>query len=71
MKKMSLMTAALLTFAGQALAAPAGEASSSGLMTWMFFAFFALILVTQLLPGLLMLGAALKGLFSPTVKQLR
>ncbi|WP_305044578.1 hypothetical protein [Geoalkalibacter sp.] len=71
MKKISMMTAALLTVAGQALAAPAGEASSSGLMTWMFFAFFALILVAQLVPGLLMLGAALKGLFSPAAKQLR
>lgn len=63
MKKLQWILIALLTYAGQALAGSAESQAQPGLLIWIFCAFGALILATQLIPGMLLLGAAFKGLF--------
>ena len=66
MKTLQLTLATLLASISPALAAPATGASDSGLATWLFIGFFALIVVAQLVPGLLLAVSMLKGLFAPS-----
>lgn len=52
----------LFAFSSPALAA-AGEGEQMSLLVKLFLGFFGLIVATQLVPGLVMLTAMLKGLF--------
>jgi phosphoglycerol transferase MdoB-like AlkP superfamily enzyme len=63
MKTLHLTIAALLAPAAQAFAA-SGANQDSGLLTWLFLGFFALIIVAQFVPGLLVIGSVIKGLAS-------
>lgn len=64
MKTLQLTLATLSATVSPALATPAASSSDSGLMTWLFIGFFALIVVAQLVPGLLLVGSVIKGLLS-------
>ncbi len=63
MKTLHLTVAAFLVSAGHAFAA-SGVPQDSGLLTWLFLGFFALIIVAQFVPGLLVVGSVIKGLAS-------
>jgi hypothetical protein len=63
MKNRIMTTVMLLVGAGTAFAAAGEEISGASLITKIFLGFFALIVATQLIPGLIMLGSLLKGLF--------
>jgi len=52
-----------LATAGTAWAASGAESEGNGLLVTSFLAFGALIIVLQLLPGLMLFGAMIKGLF--------
>ncbi|KIH77972.1 hypothetical protein SAMN05660860_02368 [Geoalkalibacter ferrihydriticus] len=65
MKTMLMTLTTLLISAGSALAAPgSANPETAGLAVWIFFGFFGLIVATQFIPGMILLGAMLKGLFT-------
>ncbi|MDO3378854.1 hypothetical protein [Geoalkalibacter halelectricus] len=66
MKTLQWILIALLTCAGQALAGPVAPQVQSGWLIWIFCAFGALILVAQLIPGMVLLGSMLRGLYRPS-----
>jgi hypothetical protein len=47
-----------------AYAAPGGEGESIGLLGYLFAGFFALIIVSQLVPAVILFVSMLKGVFS-------
>jgi len=51
-------------FASAALAAPAAEGQGGSLLLTLFIGFFALIVVFQLVPAVLLFVGIVKGLFS-------
>lgn len=62
--KIRMLIALLMSYAGNVWAAAGGEPEGSSLVVKIFLGFFALIVATQLIPGLIMLASLLKGLFS-------
>lgn len=64
------LNAVAMTFfvAGYACAA-GGEGGGSEVMTQLFFAFLALIVVGQVVPGLVLFGSMLRGLFSRATRE--
>ncbi len=65
MKKSMLTAMTMLLCSGNAaFAALNPEAEAFGLMAQLFLSFLALLIVTQLIPGVLLLTSMLKGLFS-------
>lgn len=69
MKTLSMIALSLLTTVSNALASGGAEAEGLGLMTALFVAFGVLIVLQQFVPGLMLLGGMLKGMFSPTAKK--
>jgi hypothetical protein len=67
MKGFTLMTFAMVISATPAYAA--SGTSEFGLLMWMFLGFGALIVVMQMVPGMILFGVMLKGLFSRRVKE--
>lgn len=59
-----------LATAGTAWAASGAESEGNGLLVTSFLAFGALIIVLQLLPGLMLFGAMIKGLFIRPAKDI-
>ncbi len=59
----------LIASASSALASNGAGNSGLGLMTILFFGFFALVIATQLLPGLLLFIAGTKSLFGKRTGQ--
>jgi len=55
---------ALLAASGTALAASGAESDSNGFMVTLFLAFGALVIAFQLVPGLLLFGSMIRGLFA-------
>lgn len=68
MKNKMMMITMYLAGAGSAFAAAEGNISGTSLATKIFLGFFALIVATQLIPGLIMLAGLLRGLFGKNVK---
>lgn len=66
---MKALMVALAT-AGTVWAASGAESEGNGLLVSMFLAFGALIIVFQLLPGLMLFGAMIKGLFIRAEKKI-
>jgi hypothetical protein len=60
----------VLATTGTVWAASGAESEGNGLLVSMFLAFGALIIVFQLLPGLMLFGAMIKGLFIRTEKKI-
>ena len=70
MKVMAAAIISLLIAGTQSLAsANGGNGEGLGLMATFFIAFGILIIIFQLVPGLLLFGGMVKGLFSPTGKK--
>jgi hypothetical protein len=69
MKTLSTIVLSLLVTASIALASGSTEVEGLGLMAALFIAFGVLIVLNQLIPGLILFGAMLKGIFSPTDKK--
>jgi hypothetical protein len=61
-----IIRGAMLVLIGTAAVAHAGDlqGEGSGLLVTLFLGFGAVILVFQLVPGMLLLGSMIKGLFS-------
>lgn len=55
---------ALLAASGTALAASGAETDSNGFLVTFFLAFGALVIAFQLVPGLLLFGSMIRGLFT-------
>ena len=60
---------ALITFSSSAFAAGQAGAGEGSMLLSMFIGFFALIVVFQLVPAVIMLVGMLKGLFGRDQKQ--
>lgn len=60
---------ALAIFSSSAFAAGSSSTAESGLLVSLFVGFFALIIVFQLVPAVLMLVAMFKGLFGRDQKE--
>jgi hypothetical protein len=62
----------ILTITAATLAATpayaASETGEVGLLMWMFLGFGALIVVMQTIPGMILFGSMLKGMFSKSAK---
>ena len=69
MKTISTILLSLLVTVSNALASVGTEVEGLGLMAALFIAFGVLIVLHQFIPGLLLLGGMLKGIFSPTDKK--
>lgn len=59
----------LLGSASAAYAAQGGEGQEIGWLGYLFAAFFALIVVTQLVPAVVLFIGMVKGVFSPRAKK--
>ena len=59
----------LLWGASAAYAAPGAEGESMGLLGYLFAGFFAVIIVSQLVPAVILFVGMLKGVFSSQEKQ--
>lgn len=64
MKAIRLTALTLLAVPAAALAASGAETEGNGFLVTLFLAFGALIIVFQLIPGLVLFGSMLKGLFT-------
>lgn len=60
---------AILALSSPALAASSADSEGNGLLVTLFLGFGALIIVFQLLPGLILFGSMLKGLFTKQAKE--
>jgi hypothetical protein len=69
MKTISTIVLSLLVTVSYALASGSAEVEGLGLMGAFFIAFGVLIVLHQFIPGLMLLGGMLKGIFSPTGKK--
>jgi len=70
MKRIITQTTFLtMLYAGNAFAAGGGTESGFGFLGFLFLGFLAAILAWQLLPGLVLFGATLKGLFQSSGDQ--
>jgi len=68
MKNYLKLTTALTLAATYANAASGATSDENGLLVRLFLAFAAIIIVFQLVPGIVLFGSMLKGVFSPEVK---
>lgn len=64
MKTTMRALAAILATSTAALAASGAESEGNGFLVTLFLAFGALVIVFQLIPGLLLFGSMVRGLFS-------
>ncbi len=69
MKRTMTTLGALMLVTTPVLAAGGTETSGSGLLTVMFMAFGALIIVGQLIPGLVLFYSMVKGLYGKVAKK--
>ncbi|MDO3377778.1 hypothetical protein [Geoalkalibacter halelectricus] len=69
MKIRILLNLGLFFCATSAFAAAGGEGEGASLIIKIFFGFFALIVATQLIPGLILLGSLLKSLFGKSARE--
>ena len=69
MKTISTILLSLLVTVSNALASGGTEVESLGLMAALFIIFGVLIVLHQFIPGLMLLGGMLKGMFSAADKK--
>jgi len=69
MKVLLKIVLSLLITASYALASGGAEGEGLGFMAILFIAFGVLIVMFQFVPGLMLFGAMLKGIFSPSDKK--
>ena len=64
MKTMKLLVPMVVGSASAVYAASAQSVEGSGILTYFFVGFFALIIVSQLVPAMILFAGMVKGLFS-------
>lgn len=64
MKTMKVFLTMLVGTTSAAYAASAMQSEGAGILTYMFVGFFALIVITQLAPAMVLFFGLIKGLFS-------
>ncbi len=68
MKTMKLLAAMILGSTSAAYAASNAQSDGAGILTYLFIGFFALIIVSQLVPAVILFVGMVKGLLSGTKK---
>ena len=69
MKTLLKIVLSLLVTVSYSLASEGTQVEGLGFMATLFIAFGVLIIMFQFIPGLLLLGGMLKGIFSPADKK--
>lgn len=68
MKTMRMLITMMVGSTSAAYAATAGQGDGMGILTYAFIGFFALIIVSQLVPATILFIGMVKGLFSASQK---
>lgn len=68
MKSALKITTALALITSSAFAASGASSDENGLLVTLFLAFGAIIIIFQLVPGMLLFGSMLKGIFGKEEK---
>ena len=63
MKTMKLLALTMISSTSAAYAATSAPNEGAGILTYLFLGFFALIIVTQLVPAVILFCGIVKGLF--------
>ncbi len=64
MKSMKLLAPMIISSTSAAYAATNAQSEGAGILTYFFIGFFALIIVSQLVPAMILFVGMIKGLFS-------
>ncbi len=68
MKTLRTVLTVLISSATTAFAASGVQSQESGILVYFFIGFFALIIVSQLVPALILFIGMVRGVFSPSEK---
>ena len=68
MKAMKLIVPMVMSTTSAAYAATNAQSEGAGILTYFFIGFFALIIVSQLVPAMILFAGMVKGLFAPSEK---
>ena len=68
MKAMKLIVPMVMSTTSVAYAATSAQSEGAGILTYFFIGFFALIIVSQLVPAMILFAGMVKGLFAPSEK---
>jgi hypothetical protein len=68
MKTLRMMVTMMAGSASAAFAASGVQSQETGILVYFFIGFFALIIVSQLVPALILFIGMVKGVFSPSEK---
>jgi len=68
MKTMKLLAPMIISSTSAAYAGSNAQSDGAGLLTYLFLGFFALIIVSQLVPAVILFVGMAKGLFSGSEK---
>ncbi len=68
MKTMRILLSMVVGGASAAYAATGAPSEGAGLLTYCFVGFFAMIIVFQCVPAMILFAGMIKGLFSPQEK---
>jgi len=64
MKSMKLLAPMIISSTSAAYAATNAQSEGAGILTYFFIGFFALIIVSQLVPAMILFAGMIKGLFA-------
>ena len=64
MKSMKLLAPMIISSTSAAYAATSAQSEGAGILTYFFIGFFALIIVSQLVPAMVLFVGMIKGLFA-------
>ncbi len=70
MKTMKLLATMLISSTSAVHAATSAQGEGTGILTYLFLGFFALIIVFQLVPAMILFAGMMKGLFANQKKTL-
>ena len=68
MKAINLIVPMVLSATSVAYAATSAQSEGAGILTYFFIGFFALIIVSQLVPAMILFVGMVKGLFTSAEK---
>jgi hypothetical protein len=68
MKTLRTVLTVLISSATTAFAASGAQSQENGILVYFFLGFFALIIVSQLVPALILFIGMVRGVFSPSEK---
>lgn len=64
MKTMKLLATMLISSTSAVYAATNAQSEGAGILTYLFIGFFALIIVSQLVPAVILFAGMIKGVFA-------